>query len=102
MDSAWPSTAAPIGFILEWLKRYIMAQQKPEESQTIEQVLRLVDQLSPEGRDEVLEKLKLDDMRREIQKGIDSANRGELIPADVVLDRLRKRAEQRLKEQKSQ
>jgi len=78
-----------------------MAQHKPEENQTIEQVLKLVDQLSPEGRDEVLEKLKLDDMRREIQKGIDSADRGELIPADVVLNRLRKRAEQRLKEQKS-
>jgi len=78
-----------------------MAQHKPEENQAIEQVLKLVGQLSPEGRHEVLEKLKLDDMRREIQKGIDSADRGELIPADVVLDRLRKRAEQRMKEQKS-
>jgi hypothetical protein len=78
-----------------------MPQRKPEEDQTIEEVLKLVDGLSPEGREEVLEKLKLDDMRREIQKGIDSADRGDLIPGDVVLARLRKRAEQRLKEQKN-
>lgn len=76
-----------------------MAQRKPDEERAIEQVLKLVDELSPEGREKVLEKLKLDDMRREIQKGIDSADRGELIPADVVLYRLRKRAEERLKEQ---
>jgi hypothetical protein len=79
-----------------------MAQRNPDEDRTIEQVLKLVDGLSPEGREKVLEKLKLDDMRREIQKGIDSADRGELIPGDVVLSRLRKRAEQRLREQKSQ
>lgn len=79
-----------------------MEQRKPEEDRTIEQVLKLVEGLSPEGREEVLEKLKVDDMRREIQKGIDSADRSELVPADVVLNRLRKRAEERLREQKSQ
>jgi hypothetical protein len=76
-----------------------MAQRKPDEDRTIEQVLKLVEGLSLEGREEVLERLKLEDMRREIQKGIDSADRGELIPADVVLNRLRKRAEQRINEQ---
>jgi hypothetical protein len=76
-----------------------MAQHKPDEDRSVEQVLKLVDGLSPEGREKVLEKLKLDDMRREVQKGIDSADRGELIRADVVLNRLRKRAEQRLSEQ---
>jgi hypothetical protein len=76
-----------------------MAQRRTSEDRTIEQVLKLVGELSPEGREEVLEQLKLDGMRREIQKGIDSADRGEIIHAGVVLNRLRKRTEQRTKEQ---
>jgi hypothetical protein len=76
-----------------------MAERKTDENGTIEQVLKLVDKLSVEGREEVLEKLKLADMRRQIQKGIDSANRGDLMPGDVVLNRLRKRAEERIKTQ---
>lgn len=37
---------------------------------------------------ELLRKAQQDWLKAEIQKGIDSANRGEMIPADEVFDRL--------------
>jgi hypothetical protein len=66
-----------------------MAQRKPEEHGTIEQVLKLVDQLSPEGREEVLYLLKRDELRRDLQVGIDQANKGELFSEEEVLAQLK-------------
>lgn len=66
-----------------------MARHKPEEQTSIDQVLKLVEQLSPEVREEVLDRLKLDELRKEIQKGIDSCERGELFPAEQVFAELK-------------
>ncbi len=57
-----------------------------------------MDQLSSDDRQGLIRELQLQALRDEIQKGIDSADRGELIPAEDVLAKLRKRAESRLKE----
>ncbi len=65
-----------------------MAQRKPEERAAIENVLRLVDELSPEAREEVLNQLMLEDVRREIRKGLDSAERGEVFTEEEALVRL--------------
>jgi hypothetical protein len=77
----------------------IMAQRKPEESVKVQQVLKLVDELTPEERDEVLYQLKLEDLRREIQKGIDSAERGELYSEEEVMAYLDEHHKQRLERQ---
>jgi hypothetical protein len=65
-----------------------MAQRKPEEKAAIERVLKLVEELSPEGREEVLYELQLQDLKREIQKGIDSAERGNVYTEEEALARL--------------
>jgi hypothetical protein len=77
----------------------IMAQRKPEDSVKVQQVLKLVDELTPEERDEVLYQLKLEDLRREIQKGIDSADRGELYSEEEVMAYLDEHHKQRLEKQ---
>jgi hypothetical protein len=66
-----------------------MAQRNPEEKAAIEKVLKLVEELSPEGREEVLYELQLQDLRREIQKGINSAERGIVYSEEEALARLR-------------
>jgi predicted transcriptional regulator len=77
----------------------IMAQRNPEESLKVQQVLKLVGELTPEERDEVLYQLKLEDLRREIQKGIDSADRGELYSEEEVMAYLDEHHKQRLEKQ---
>ena len=49
----------------------------------------VLDALSLLRDQELLRKAKQDWLKAEIQKGIDSADRGELIPAEEVFDRLR-------------
>jgi antitoxin ParD1/3/4 len=48
----------------------------------------VLDALSLLRDQELLRKAQQDWLRAEIQKGIDSADRGELVPADEVFDRL--------------
>lgn len=67
----------------------------------VKQMLKLVDQLSPKEHEEFIREIKLQELRHEIQKGIDSLERGEGIPAEDVLRNLRKRSEQRLKKAKA-
>ncbi|HEY9713882.1 MAG TPA: hypothetical protein V6C72_10455 [Chroococcales cyanobacterium] len=77
-----------------------MVQRKPEESAKVQQVLRLVDELMPEERDEVLYQLKLEDLRRELQKGIDSAERGDLCSEEEAMAFLNEHHRQRLERQR--
>lgn len=77
-----------------------MAQRKPEDNISVQQVLKLVEKLSPDEREEVLYQLKLQDLRREIQKGIDSAERGELHSEEEVMAYLDECHRQRLERQK--
>ena len=74
-----------------------MAQPLPEERTTLNNVLKLVDKLTPEEREKLLQQLKLDDLRHKVQIGIDQADRGELIDGEELLDELRQRAEDRLR-----
>jgi hypothetical protein len=76
-----------------------MAQQKESEEEAIENVLRLVDQLSPDAREEVLHRLKVDDLRREIQKGLDSAQRGEVYSEEEALVQLEEHRQKVIKRQ---
>ncbi|MBP9094556.1 hypothetical protein KBI23_26290 [bacterium] len=67
-----------------------MAQQEPEQM-SVKEILKLVDKLSPEEHEQLVEDMKLQWLRREIQIGIDQADRGELIDGDVVFAELRQR-----------
>ena len=70
---------------------------QPKEKPTVEQVMKLVDQLTPDERGQLLEQLKYDNLKRAIQIGIEQADRGEVYDGDVVLAELRSRAEERLR-----
>jgi hypothetical protein len=79
-----------------------MAQRKPEENTTLDQVLRLVSQLTPEEQQILSEEFaKLQELRRRCAKAEASLDRGEGIPAEVVLEKLRQRAEERLRKSQS-
>lgn len=76
------------GCILLGIEVNGMAQRKPEETAKVQQVLKLVEELSPEEREAVLYQLKLEDLRREIQKGIDASERGEVMSLEELNRRL--------------
>lgn len=72
--------------------------EQPKEKPTVEQVLRLVEELTPEEREQVLDEMnQYQELRRNIQIGLEQAARGELIDGDVVLADLKQRAEDRLR-----
>lgn len=72
-----------------------MAMPKPKKM-PVEQMLRLIDQLSPEELAQFQYQMSLKDLRREIMIGVEQANKGELIPAEEVLQELRERAQLRM------
>jgi hypothetical protein len=65
----------------------------------VEQVLKLVEQFSPEELKRFQYEMKLKELRQEIMIGVEQANRGELIPAEDVLRELRERARLRTTQQ---
>ncbi len=65
-----------------------MAQRIPEENVRAQQVLKLVDELTPQERYEVLYQLKLQDLRREIQIGLDAAERGDVVSLEELNEHL--------------
>jgi hypothetical protein len=67
-----------------------MAHPKPDRL-SIKEILKFVDQLSPEDHEQLVDEMKLQWLRREVQKGIDQADRGELIDGDVVFAELKQR-----------
>lgn len=74
-----------------------MEQRQPEQEATLEKVLRLVNELGPEDQDKVAKELKLQWLRRELQRAEDQVARGETVPAEEVLSELRQRANDRLR-----
>ncbi|MGH9550370.1 MAG: hypothetical protein ACRD3W_13390 [Terriglobales bacterium] len=64
---------------------------QPPEKPTVEQVRKLVDQLTPEEREQILDELKMASLRRSIQIGIEQAERGEMIDGDEVFRQMRAR-----------
>jgi predicted transcriptional regulator len=77
-----------------------MAQPKPDQTSKLSQVLKLVDQLTPEEQQELLEQLKLEDLRREIRKGIEASERGEVYTEEEVLAHLDKVRQEIMERQK--
>ncbi|HEY9868488.1 MAG TPA: hypothetical protein V6D08_04930 [Candidatus Obscuribacterales bacterium] len=75
-----------------------MAQRKPEEAVTCEQVLQLVEKLSPDERKRLIQQLTIAELGLEVQKGIDAADRGESLPAEQVFAELKQRNAARMKE----
>jgi len=65
-----------------------MAQRKPEEQTTFDQVLKLVHQLTDPEQQQLLEQLKLEDLRREIRKGIEASERGAVVSLEELNQRL--------------
>jgi hypothetical protein len=61
---------------------------QPQEKPTVTQLLKLADQLTPEEQEELLGKLQLKELRREIQLGIDASNRGEVVSLEELNQRL--------------
>lgn len=69
-----------------------MAQRKPEEQVTLNQVLKLVDQLSPDEQQELCDTLtKLQRLREDLKVGVQELERGEGIPGEQVFQELRAR-----------
>jgi hypothetical protein len=65
-----------------------MAQQKPDEKATLDQVLALVSQLTPEEQDCVVEELKLQWLRRAIGDAEKSVAEGRVHTLEEVEARL--------------
>jgi antitoxin ParD1/3/4 len=63
-------------------------------SEVVREALRLLQE-----RDE-LRRLRLEELRREIARGIEAADRGDLVPADEVFARLRQRNEETARQSK--
>lgn len=68
-----------------------MAQRKPEEQDTIDQVLKLVENLTPEAQEHLVEEMKLQWLRRAIDYGEESLKQHGGIPAEEVFRRLEAR-----------
>jgi hypothetical protein len=69
----------------------IMAQRKPEEQATFDQVLKLVENFTPEEQDRLIEEMKLQWLRRELGKAEAELRRGEGVPGEQVFAELRER-----------
>lgn len=65
-----------------------MAQPTPEHRETIEQVLRLVTDLSPEEQEQLIEQMKLQWLRRAIDQAEESLAQGKIRPAEEVFAKL--------------
>ncbi len=70
-----------------------MAQPKPERL-SMDQVLKLVNDLPQEEQQELLRQMKLQELRRDLQLGIDQLDKGEGIPGKQVFAELRERLRQ--------
>jgi hypothetical protein len=68
-----------------------VAQRKPEDQTTFDQVLKLVENLTPEAQEQLLEEMKLQWLRRELGQAEDELRRGEGVPGEQVFAELRER-----------
>lgn len=72
-----------------------MAQRKPEETTTFEQVLKLVENLSPEEQEQLVEEMKLQWLRKAMDEAEESIKQHGTIPAEEVFSRLEERYKRR-------
>lgn len=72
-----------------------MAQRKPEEQSALDQVLKLVNELSPEEQERVSEELELQWLRRKLGRSEEQLRTGEGIAAEQVFAELEAEYERR-------
>ncbi len=72
-----------------------MAQRKPEEQTTFDQVLKLVENLTPEAQEQLVDQMKLQLLRRELGKAEGQLRCGEGIPAEEAFAQLEERYKRR-------
>ena len=77
-----------------------MAQRKPEEKTTLDQVLKLADQLTPEEQDQLVEQMKLQWLRRAADQAEESLAQGKVYSEEEVMAFLDEHHRQRLERQK--
>jgi len=65
-----------------------MAQRKPEEQSTFDQVLKLVENLTPEAQEQLVEQMKLQWLRRAIDEADESLARGEVVSQEELDEHL--------------
>ncbi len=77
-----------------------MAQRKPEEQMTFDQVLKLVEDLTPEAQEQLVEEMKLQWLRRALDEGEKDSAEGRTVSLEELnqhLDSLRQEIIERLK-----
>jgi hypothetical protein len=77
-----------------------MVQRKPEEQTTIDQVLKLVENLTPEAQEQLVRDMKLQWLRKAMDEAEESIKQHGTIPAEQVFARLEERYKRRKAEQK--
>lgn len=65
-----------------------MAQRKPDDETTFDHVLKLVDKLTPEDQERLMEHLEHQELKREVMIGVEQARRGELLDGEEVFQEL--------------
>ena len=71
----------------EYVREKVESGLYNSNSEVVREALRLM------GERDRLREIRLEELRKEIQIGIDQADRGELIPGDEVFRQLKKRSE---------
>ncbi|HEY9772392.1 MAG TPA: hypothetical protein V6C81_01135 [Planktothrix sp.] len=75
-----------------------MAKSDPSKQSAFEQVLKLARELAPEEQDRLVEQMKLDWLKREVQIGLDQLANGDWVDGEEFLQELKLRAKQRSKD----
>ncbi|MBY0546140.1 MAG: hypothetical protein K2W95_02555 [Candidatus Obscuribacterales bacterium] len=65
-----------------------MAQRKPEEQSTFDQVLKLVENLTPDAQEQLVGEMKLKWLRRELSKAEESVAQGRVLTEEQLEARL--------------
>ncbi len=78
----------------ELIQKKVKSGQYDSPNEVVREALQLL-----EERDKLRE-IKLEELRREIQIGIDEADRGELLDGEEVFDRLEEKFKRRMESEK--
>ncbi len=77
-----------------------MAQRKPEEQTTFDQVLKLVENLTPEAQEQLVEEMKLQWLRQALDQAEESLAQGKVVSQEELDKRLDAIKDEILKSQK--
>ncbi len=66
-----------------------MAQRKPEEETKLEQVIKLADQLTPEEQEQLVERIKLQWLRRAMDEADESLVRDDTVSLEELDQHIR-------------